>query len=39
MNSISVDGPCRPSARAKSAMNMTAPLSTQTSSMPPSASA
>src|SRR5947209_2142148 len=39
MNSISVDGPCLPSARAKSAMNMTAPLSTQTSRMPPSASA
>src|SRR3954451_5758707 len=39
MNSISVDGPCRPSARAKSAMNMTAPLSTQTSRMPPSTSA
>ena len=32
MNSSSTGGPWRPSARAKSAMNMTAPLSTQTSS-------
>jgi hypothetical protein len=34
MNSSSAEGPCLPSARAKSAMNMTAPFSTQTSSSP-----
>ena len=36
MNSRSAAGPCRPSARAKSAMNITAPLSTQTSRSPSS---
>ena len=39
MNSISVVAPWLNSARAKSAMNITAPLSTQTSRMPPSAPA
>jgi hypothetical protein len=34
MKSSSTGGPCRPRARAKSAMNITAPLSTQTSRRP-----